>query len=301
MLTLEYAKTISNHKCSDDNGIGFQALIAAIYQLENKYNYCNDLSDDMKIKGYKYIKRQIQILHQENKNMLGYDWEKDFTEDEIQGQIDNCRDEYLTLFRDDPAALDYYSYNEDYDCFVDEEGNRISDETLLESADCQEWAFGDLLEEYNNEHPNGNKINDQLKDLAFKCEQAISKTNDKLEFIKQIEDSAAPTQELPALSELLLKDREVVLKFIDDELRVCDRPQGKLIAMMIIALCEKGYLPHHSGKLTKIYSAFKHLFPDKVATQRGIEDYIRGYYKPNENNPKRIIPSELEILKSKLM
>ena len=102
------------------------------------------------------------------------------------------------------------------------------------------------------------------------------------------------------IAQFIIKDEEKVLKFIDDELSRCDKPQGKLVAMLIIALCDGGYFAHHSGKVTAMINAFKGAYPGKVATSRGIEDYIRGHYNPDGNNPKRITDIELELLKNKL-
>lgn len=102
------------------------------------------------------------------------------------------------------------------------------------------------------------------------------------------------------LTAFIVKDQEKVLNFIDNELSRCDRPQGKLVAMLIIALCDEGYFVHHSGKIAAMIKAFKSAYPEKVATPRGIEDYIRGRYYPDGNNPKRITDIELELLKNKL-
>lgn len=300
MNTLEFDKACDNRDyeyekmCAD-------ALNMSINALSRAFDYCDGFDDEMKIKAYKYILSKIEYLHLENKRLLDYDWHIYFTDEEITQQVNTGKYDSFRSFREASESLNPRDCSKEYSGFLDEDGQPISDDEIGEILEIRENAWIDLINEYNAEHSVGYAINQRLKELTLKCEQAIAVTNDKLEFVKRVLAQDNTTPESPSLSELFIKDRTMALRFIDNELRACSRPQGKLIAMMIIALCEKGYLPHYSGKLTEIYSAFKRLYPNKVGTPRGIEDYIRGYYKPSDNNPKTIPNHEIEALKNKLL
>lgn len=107
-------------------------------------------------------------------------------------------------------------------------------------------------------------------------------------------------KEAPKITDFIIKDEDKVLKFIDDELKPCRSPQGKLIATMIVALCDKGYFAQIQGKVTNIIHAFRNAYPEKVAVDSAISDCITGYYNRNSETPKSLSKEVLEQLKNKL-
>lgn len=129
----------------------------------------------------------------------------------------------------------------------------------------------------------------------------IKETDEELRATQSsISTPAAMEKPNKELADFIIKDSSKVLKFINDELSRYDKPQGKLVAMMIVALCDGGYFIHYSGNVKAMIDAFRRAYPKKVATNRAIEGYIQGYYKPNSNNPKRITDDELGLLKNRL-
>lgn len=104
----------------------------------------------------------------------------------------------------------------------------------------------------------------------------------------------------PGLAGFITREQEKILKFIKAELAPCKRPQGKLIAEIIIVLRDSGYFVQTQGKLTKIHKAFCDMFPGKVAELSGINDYINSRDNHNYEGPKKITNDELNQLQQKL-
>lgn len=104
----------------------------------------------------------------------------------------------------------------------------------------------------------------------------------------------------PGLAGFITREQEKILQFIKAELAPCKRPQGKLIAEIIIVLRDSGYFVQTQDKLTKIHKAFCDMFPGKVAELSGINDYINSRDNHNYEGPKKITNDELNQLQQKL-
>ncbi len=102
------------------------------------------------------------------------------------------------------------------------------------------------------------------------------------------------------ISQFIVKDREKVLHFIDSELSACSKPQGKLVAMIIIVLYKAGYIVEINGKLKAIHNALKDKYPNKVGNLQGIVDYVNSCCKEGYSGDKNITDGELESLRKKL-
>ncbi len=102
------------------------------------------------------------------------------------------------------------------------------------------------------------------------------------------------------LEDFIIKDREKVLHFIDSELSVCSKPQGKLVAMIIVVLYKAGYIVEINGKLKAIHNALKDKYPSKIGNLQGIVDYANSYCKEDYSGDKKITNDELESLRKKL-
>lgn len=111
---------------------------------------------------------------------------------------------------------------------------------------------------------------------------------------------AAQSTFAPNLSQFIVKDKEKVLQFIDSELSACSKPQGKLVAMIIIVLHQGGYIVEFNNKLTMIYNAFKGRYQEKIGKFNGIVEYINSRYKDGYTGDKKITDNELDSLKNKL-
>ena len=86
-MTIKQAKIFRGDKCGEDNSLGYHALKSEIRELKKQYKFCDELVDELKVDGYKYLQGRICDIHDENKNMLGFDRGKAPTEEEIEDQI----------------------------------------------------------------------------------------------------------------------------------------------------------------------------------------------------------------------
>ena len=274
-MTIEQAKIIGGGKCGDNNRLGCYALKCEIEILEDRYSICNELSDDLKIKGLEYLLWRIAKLHDENKYLLDFDKNIEFTDEEIEDQICDCGCLYLDHFRE--YGTHDFRYDEEGECFVNDDGRFVSDEEVLESEYCEELAVNDLWETYRREHPNGAYIDDLINEV-----------------------NAHSGQKQLSLVDFIIKDREKSLDFISSELNVCRSRQCKLIAMIIIVLHEAGNLVQYNGKLKNIHKALQDAHPGKIGTLTGIVDYLNSYKNPDYCGDKYINPQELELLRNKL-
>lgn len=282
----------------DNNHIGYNELRAAITEIKKLIKYCDDLtSHKLKIKGFQYIQDQIENLVTYNEKLLGFIRYPEFTDDEISDTIDSA----ISKYKD--RALESGILSCEEGCYFNEYGDYVDDESFKDDNYCQDEAYTDLHEEYKQAHPKGAEIDQTLELLSWECERKIAEIQDYLDFVEKISNvETLNKQKRPnSLVDIIIKDREKVLRVIENELAASNKPQGKLIAMIIIVLSDIGYLPHYKGKVTQIYNAFKKTYPNKVGTIKGIEDYIRGYYRPDNKNPKRIPDDELELLKTKFI
>lgn len=101
------------------------------------------------------------------------------------------------------------------------------------------------------------------------------------------------------LCKYFTKDHNRVLSFLDNELSHYSKPQGKSIAILLIALNKAGYMVDWNRKLSQILSAFRDRYGDKIGSQKNIEDYLRGY-RNNIYSDKNIAPSEIQEIENKL-
>lgn len=297
-MTIEQAKIFSNGQCDDSNNLGYHALKTAIHDIKRQLSICDELSDDLKIKGWEYLQECIKDLHKENKNILGFDIDKSFSDDDIKEQISGCEYEYLEYFKKYDTADFHYDWDEQV--FVDSDGKYFSDEMVLDSEYCHEQAIYDLEEMYREEHPHGSEIDGMLRSLQFECEGHIARFRDKQDFIKKIEAKSLVKQDRAFLVDFIIKNRESVLRFIDAELSPCTVKQGKLIAMIIVVLRDCGYFVQTDRKLTQIHKAFCEKYPGKIGQLTGIVDYINSHDNPEYDGDKQIREDELKLLQSKL-
>ncbi len=72
-MTIKQAKIFRGDKCGEDNSLGYHALKSEIRELKKQYKFCDELVDELKVDGYKYLQGRICDIHDENKNMLGFD------------------------------------------------------------------------------------------------------------------------------------------------------------------------------------------------------------------------------------
>ncbi len=122
----------------------------------------------------------------------------------------------------------------------------------------------------------------------------------EMDAIIPISQRAPVIEPNPGLAGFITREQEKILQFIKAELAPCKRPQGKLIAEIIIVLRDSGYFVQTQGKLTKIHKAFCDMFPGKVAELSGINDYINSRDNHNYVGPKKITKDELNQLQQKL-
>lgn len=297
-MTIEQAKIISGNKCGDDNNIGYNALESEIHDLKKQYRLCDELADELKVDGWKYLQGRICALRDENKNILGFDRKKTFTDEEIEDQIFMAGHVYLDYFSENPTSS--FRFDDDSWEFVSDDGQRISDGEILGSEECREMAMNDLWENYCKDHPRGADIDAKLSTLHFQCEGKIAHFMDRLAFINEIKAHTNTIQPQFSLVDYITRNRDKVLQFIDNELRPCKATQGKLIAMLIIVLHEAGYLVQYNGKLSDIHKAFKDAYPGKVGALTGIVDYVNSYNNDRYAGDKQIKSKDLALLRDKL-
>lgn len=48
-------RKIASGKCGDDNNLGYYALKSEIQELKKQYKFCDELVDELKVDGYKYL------------------------------------------------------------------------------------------------------------------------------------------------------------------------------------------------------------------------------------------------------
>ena len=297
-MTIEQAKIYTGNKCGDDNKLGYYALKSEIQELEKQYKFCDELVDELKVDGWKYLQGRICDLHDENKNMLGFDRGKAPTEEEIEDQIFATGNSYLEYFCENPTLSFHYD-NERLE-FVSDDGQYISLGDVLGSEECRELAMNDLWENYRHDHPRAADIDAELSTLHFQCENQIARFRDRQAFINEIKARSNTIQSQYSLVDYITRDRDKVLQFIDNELRPCKATQGKLIAMLIIVLHDAGYLVEYNGKLSDIHKAFKDAYPGKVGALTGIVDYVNSYNNDKYTGDKRIRQEDLASLRDKL-
>lgn len=291
-------RKIASGKCGDDNNLGYYALKSEIQELKKQYKFCDELVDELKVDGYKYLQGRICDIHDENKNMLGFDRGKAPTEEEIEDQIFAAGHSYIEYFADNPTLSFHYD-NERLE-FVSDDGQYISSGDVLGSEECRELAMNDLWENYRHDHPRGADIDAELSTLHFQCESQIAHYRDRQAFIDKIKTHSNTIAPQYSLVDYIIKDRNKVLQFIDNELRPCRATQGKLIAMLIIVLHDAGYLVEYNGKLSDIHKAFKDAYPGKVGALTGIVDYVNSYNNDKYMGDKRIKQEDLASLRDKL-
>lgn len=285
-------------KCGED-GFYYEVLKYKIQEIKKRYKLlCDELPDEFKVDGWKYLQGCICKIHDENKNILDFDREKNFTDEEINDQIYTERHTYLEYFRENPTLSFHFDY--EYCGFFDDDGRSISDDEVLESKECLELAMEDLMKKYCQDHPLGVDIDDKLSTLYSQCERQIACFMDRQAFINEIKAYSNTIQSQYSLVDYITKDRSKVLGFIDNELRPCKRKQGKLIAMLIIVLYEAGYLVEYNGKLSSIHKAFKDAYPGKVGALTGIVDYVNSYNNDEYTGDKQIKEADLTVLRNKL-
>ena len=290
-------RKIASGKCGDNN-LGYYALKSEIQELKKQYKFCDELVDELKVDGYKYLQGRICDIHDENKNMLGFDRGKAPTEEEIEDQIFAAGHSYIEYFADNPTLSFHYD-NERLE-FVSDDGQYISSGDVLGSEECRELAMNDLWENYRHDHPRGADIDAELSTLHFQCESQIAHYRDRQAFIDKIKTHSNTIAPQYSLVDYIIKDRNKVLQFIDNELRPCRATQGKLIAMLIIVLHDAGYLVEYNGKLSDIHKAFKDAYPGKVGALTGIVDYVNSYNNDKYMGDKRIKQEDLATLRDKL-
>lgn len=291
-------RKIASGKCGDDNNLGYYALKSEIQELKKQYKFCDELVDELKVDGYKYLQGRICDIHDENKNMLGFDRGKAPTEEEIEDQIFAAGHSYIEYFADNPTLSFHYD-NVGLE-FVSDDGQYISSGDVLGSEECRELAMNDLWENYRHDHPRGADIDAELSTLHFQCESQIAHYRDRQAFIDKIKTHSNTIAPQYSLVDYIIKDRNKVLQFIDNELRPCRATQGKLIAMLIIVLHDAGYLVQYNGKLSDIHKAFKGAYPGKVGALTGIVDYVNSYNNDKYVGDKRIKQEDLATLRDKL-
>ena len=291
-------RKIASGKCGDDNNLGYYALKSEIQELKKQYKFCDELVDELKVDGYKYLQGRICDIHDENKNMLGFDRGKAPTEEEIEDQIFAAGHSYIEYFADNPTLSFHYD-NERLE-FVSDDGQYISSGDVLGSEECRELAMNDLWENYRHDHPRGADIDAELSTLHFQCESQIAHYRDRQAFIDKIKTHSNTIAPQYSLVDYIIKDRNKVLQFIDNELRPCRATQGKLIAMLRIVLHDAGYLVEYNGKLSDIHKAFKDAYPGKVGALTGIVDYVNSYNNDKYMGDKRIKQEDLATLRDKL-
>ena len=291
-------RKIASGKCGDDNNLGYYALKSEIQELKKQYKFCDELVDEVKVDGDKYVQGCICEIHDENKNMLGFDRGKAPTEEEIEDQIFAAGHSYIEYFADNPTLSFHYD-NERLE-FVSDDGQYISSGDVLGSEECRELAMNDLWENYRHDHPRGADIDAELSTLHFQCESQIAHYRDRQAFIDKIKTHSNTIAPQYSLVDYIIKDRNKVLQFIDNELRPCRATQGKLIAMLIIVLHDAGYLVEYNGKLSDIHKAFKDAYPGKVGALTGIVDYVNSYNNDKYMGDKRIKQEDLATLRDKL-
>lgn len=297
-MTIKQAKIFRGDKCGEDNSLGYHALKAEIRELKKQYKFCDELVDELKVDGYKYLQGRICDIHDENKNMLGFDRGKAPTEEEIEDQIFAAGHDYIEYFVDNPTLSFHYD-NERLE-FVSDDGQYISSGDVLGSEECRELAMNDLWENYRHDHPRGADIDAELSTLHFQCESQIAHFRDRQAFIDKIKTHSNTIAPQYSLVDYITRDRDKVLQFIDNELRPCKATQGKLIAMLIIVLHDAGYLVEYNGKLSDIHKAFKDAYPGKVGALTGIVDYVNSYNNDKYTGDKQIKQEALESLRYKL-
>ena len=297
-MTIKQAKIFSGDKCGEDNSLGYNALKSEIRELKKQYKFCDELVDELKVDGYKYLQGRICDIHDENKNMLGFDRGKAPTEEEIEDQIFAAGHSYIEYFADNPTLSFHYD-NERLE-FVSDDGQYISSGDVLGSEECRELAMNDLWENYRHDHPRGADIDAELSTLHFQCESQIAHYRDRQAFIDKIKTHSNTIAPQYSLVDYIIKDRNKVLQFVDNELRPCRATQGKLIAMLIIVLHDAGYLVEYNGKLSDIHKAFKDAYPGKVGALTGIVDYVNSYNNDKYMGDKRIKQEDLATLRDKL-
>ena len=230
--------------------------------------------------------------------MLGFDRGKAPTEEEIEDQIFAAGHSYIEYFADNPTLSFHYD-NERLE-FVSDDGQYISSGDVLGSEECRELAMNDLWENYRHDHPRGADIDAELSTLHFQCESQIAHYRDRQAFIDKIKTHSNTIAPQYSLVDYIIKDRNKVLQFVDNELRPCRATQGKLIAMLIIVLHDAGYLVEYNGKLSDIHKAFKDAYPGKVGALTGIVDYVNSYNNDKYMGDKRIKQEDLATLRDKL-
>lgn len=104
-----------------------------------------------------------------------------------------------------------------------------------------------------------------------------------------------PQTPLP-LESYIIKDKQRVLKAIDTYIAVCNKPQGKRIALIICALEQYGYISNIDGNIERIIKAFRQRYPNKVSSRQSVSQYLNAHRNPNAKTDKPpFMDEELEM------
>lgn len=282
-----------------DNKLRINGLCAEICR---NIKWAKELPFDDREQAYNNIKKRISNLIADNKKTFNYDRYKTFSEEEIT-KTSKCN--ASELFRE---AIDNgdIRYDEDLPGYVDADDIPINEYDFKFSNCCRELAKVSLLRGGGLFRRTGYDCDARISHVegCFKeLEQCvIVRRRFRQSVINNAHNSIAVNSDSSQhpLSSFIVKDSDKVITFIDNELKSCNKKQGKLIAMIIITLCEEGYFVQYKGKLTTIHKAFSDLYPNKIAGFSVIVDYINGYYKPSDSNTKRIPDYELTQLRNKI-
>lgn len=188
--------------------------------------------------------------------------------------------------------------NKTYTAFQNAVNNATVNKLQVISQSLQTMQFS--LKEFYRENPKNVEFTKTLHFNPYEMTDAlIDRALAALPLPKKSE--AAQSTFAPNISQFIVKGKEKVLQFIDSELSACSKPQGKLVAKIIIVLHKAGYISEIKGKLRAICESLKDRHPGKIGKFTGIVEYINSYYnKENYSGDKKITADELNDLRNKL-
>ena len=102
------------------------------------------------------------------------------------------------------------------------------------------------------------------------------------------------------LGTFFTKDSDKCIEFIGKELAPHNKPQGKLIALILIGFANAGYLNSLQGSLLKIRGALEGQFPGLISSHQAISKYTNPYYNKESMSEVSLQSKEISEMTKKI-
>lgn len=104
---------------------------------------------------------------------------------------------------------------------------------------------------------------------------------------EQLSNQSSTVNEL-TLESFFVKEPEKCIAFIKRELDTYKKPQGKLLAIILIGFKKLGYMIHLESVSEELHKVLADQFKDKIGTRQSISNYFTPYYKNDSLSEKQL-------------